>query len=747
MATTTANAIGTQQQFTASPQTYYEKRLVNVGAASVSAPADTDGLRLAQSLGVAANTINDYLGEAEKNKEKIGLARGEAIAASLTEDDWKTKSALQILARDSDFQTGDNPYAVALIEKMRGKYFSSKFDSEYQVWAKQQPPTKDSSAEAAQYQKYMQDRRQEVAAIAGEHEGFEKGYWDNFMPQTLQHVQSFLKQRSADLDSDRIGSTTALLGNLARSAYSMKPDEVIASANQIVSESLVANASHGEIQEQLKKFFIDHAERNGDSAFIKDAWEKVTWTDPHDGKVYKAGEQVDMMNAVKAAENAKRIRMDKETYDMQQKLLGMPPASMFDFMEKLKKEDNTMYHVMAPQLDTLIAQRKAAEERAAKQRLAMQQRAGAMQRGSLVVKNYLGLLLNGATSTADGGSIPATIGELKEKMRWTDAEGKSHLPENAEALIAGEIANQIEYIRQNAGSPEEVARQTMNVMRLGIAKPYVDGFKQQLSRSLGSLTPGAAADPSIQQAIVMMHTNMSDTKALFGSELSGELRTLGLLQDGTGDFDKAAELYANSKVNRENSELVRARRSELDAALPQLIVSGFSDLNGGQSDINQDFGTHWDMADRIGEVALSLRLAGYSQAEALSTAQAYAKQNYFSYMGTVIPKSMFDRIAREDKAGGGKEAINDCISMYLADRPDLTWDKVIIDYDEDHGVLSVRGGSYGAQTWGVTELTNYINNKGQANPNGTPYTAAGINAARDADEAQQQLPEGFYFGI
>ena len=117
MATTTANAIGTQRQFTASPQTSYEKRLVNVGAAAVSAPTDTDGLRLAQSLGVAANTINDYFNEEEKNKEKIGLARGEAIAASLTEDDWKTKSALQILARDSNFQTGDNPYAVALLRR------------------------------------------------------------------------------------------------------------------------------------------------------------------------------------------------------------------------------------------------------------------------------------------------------------------------------------------------------------------------------------------------------------------------------------------------------------------------------------------------------------------------------------------------------------------------------------------------------------------------------------------------------
>ena len=756
MATTTANAIGTQRQFTANPENVYEKRLVNVGAASVSAVQDNDALRLAQSLGVASNALSGILEDEQKTKDKISLARAEKVTAGLTTDDWKKMTATQIMSRDSTFLTGDDPYAVALIEKMRGKYFSSQFNSEYALWAKKQPPTKDSAVEAEQYQKYMQDRRGEVAAVAGEHEAFDIGYYDNFMPQTVQHVNNFIKERSAALDSDRIGTTSATLSNLAREYYTMPIEDTVKNVNDIISRSIMAHAQPGEIQEQLKKFAYDYADRSGNPEALKKLWSDVKWVDA-DGTEHTIGNSVDLENAVKTAENAKRIRLDKDTYEFEQRLMKMPKADIMAFMKKTETENNTMFQIFAPKIDNIFARKDAQEAAEAKKRLAAQARAGASQRGSQVVKNYLGLYMQGATTTASGKPIPSSTGQLKEFMKFTDADGKSHSPEDAEGMIIAEVGNQFQYYAEGSLPPEDKARYMLKLMRWGAAKPFADSFKQSLGSSLASLTPdridpSGKMDPVIEQALVMYHNGSEDVTDIFGSGATKDLRLLSILTDGTGSVQDAVQLFADARTNRSNTELVNTVDRVLLTAPPPATVDGYQELGGGTGHIDQTLGTHWDMLERVQEVAKSLRLTGrYTTDQAAQMAKDYAQQNYFIYQGTALPKRMFGGIDMTNKVGGGKEMIDDCISMYIDDHPDLTWDKVIIDYDEDHGVLNIRGGSYGDKTWGVSELTNYINNKGaawaQSNQNGTPYTAAGINAERDAGDAQQQLPEGSYFGI
>lgn len=762
MASNVSNAVGTQRQFTAQPQNVYEKRLAQVnGHVAVEAANNTDGLRLAQSLGVLSDSLDAQLESKEKNMEKIGVADAERVAAGLTEEDWKTRDALTLLNKYGKFQTADNPYAVALIEKMRGKYFSAKFDGDYQLWRRDQKEPKNSSEEAGMYQKYMHDKFGEVSGISTNQDAFNQGYFDNFMPQTVGHVNSFIKNKSADLDTQRVAGTAADLGNVTLNYHTMTKEQKTQTVNDIIAKAYVAHASDGEVVQQVDKFITEYAERTGDVDFLGHAWNNIMVGTDDKGQPRKLGNTVDMAHAVKVAEAAKRIRNDKDVFDTTEKLSKMSVPDIYKTMEAMEKDPNQnhMYQTVAPMIDDIIRQRKTEEAKAKVKAFNNMNKTAAESAVSKIITSHIGLYLNGRTTDARNKPVANSIADFKGKVQWTDDKGTEHNVEVTPAMVNDAILNELDYISQNSSDEGEAAARSLKLLKWGAAKDYAQSFAQTLSNELGTLTadklnPNGDLSGNLKSAMVMYHSSRESFKDIFGNDAAKQLGVLNLLQGGTGSMATAANLYAQSRDNRNVPDMVKKVEGEIRQALPITTMDGFQTIDGGTStvDMNPDtmLGTNWDMHERVRETAETLMYTGgYTKDQAITAAKKYAQDNYATYRGTAIPKGIFEDLDVYDKLSNGKEILDDTVAMFKGEHPELADESVWVDYDEERGIFSVNGGGHRPMPFSKQELVKYGNKKaaswGAGHKDGA-WTADEINAERDQD-APPELPQGSYWGV
>ena len=131
MPTNIANAIGTQRQFTKQPVATYVSRLNLLQSSSRSIDAQAmPGNRLAHSLGIFGDAVESYISERDKQKQ-LDANKVEALLGATDPKAWATATSAQLLAQYGQYQLADNPYAVAYIDKMRGKHMAMLADQEY----------------------------------------------------------------------------------------------------------------------------------------------------------------------------------------------------------------------------------------------------------------------------------------------------------------------------------------------------------------------------------------------------------------------------------------------------------------------------------------------------------------------------------------------------------------------------------------------------------------------------------------
>ena len=217
MANSVVGAIGTEKQFSPQPKATYEKRLASLPARFDTSGIGSDGMQLARSLGVLGDTIAAAGVSGEKNKEKLGIAEAERIVSGRTEGDLKKLTAIEMLHNYGNFDVSDNPYAIATVEKMRGKYFGAKAKEDYMSQRSQQPPAKTADEEVQQFNQFVGQQYGQVANVSSDPAAFQKGFYDSNLANQIDVAHT----RSQEIDLERKailkGSTQAALGEITSS--------------------------------------------------------------------------------------------------------------------------------------------------------------------------------------------------------------------------------------------------------------------------------------------------------------------------------------------------------------------------------------------------------------------------------------------------------------------------------------------------------------------------------------------------
>lgn len=114
-----------------------------------------------------------------------------------------------------------------------------------------------------------------------------------------------------------------------------------------------------------------------------------------------------------------------------------------------------------------------------------------------------------------------------------------------------------------------------------------------------------------------------------------------------------------------------------------------------------------------------------------------------------MPKGLFEQLAVDDKMTNGKYVLDDTVSFYKKEHPDLADSAIWVDYDESTGVYTVNGGGYTPHVWDRNSLVDYGNKRGTEWTDDTStskITPESINAEKAKKAAESQNPDVVYYG-
>lgn len=735
MASNVSNALGTERQFSGQPQGIYEKRLLQSdGAASAAAATRNSGLQLAQALGVLGDQVALNLGQQEKDKEKIGIAKAEEIAAGQTEDSWRKLSAIDMISASGNVSTADNPYAVSMIEKMRGKYLASRARTAYDTDViQQQGHAKTADEEVARYNKYMQDNFGKSQGVSSDLEAFQKGFWDNHAVDQLGVADAQVKWNSQQMDAIRQGETAASLRANADKWMVMPKEDLVQSWNTTMADNRLANASIPERIAQIRTATKDFVQQTGDYDKLKYVLDNVTIGVGKDGKEIKASSVISPEDYRQDATIRTRQIFGERMQKDLKSLSEMSIPEMNKWYAETQQNDPEWFNVMVGYRPELNVQRERKENsdriRETKQNISDYARKTSFS----VLGNQLRAFQAGNTKDAQGFTVAASYGDLPDfEYDTIDSNGEvikkkySWRKEDVNAFVD----QQVQAIKSNGNlSDEERASQVLKVLQWPPSKSYADSIKLSLENALDTLTVDklkvdgsgkAVLTPQMQDAIRMYETDPEATQQILGSKNIKDLDTLQLLMQATGNEQEGVSLFAQGKDKRNDKETVKYVTGQVQQYLSSATLSGFKDLSGDSVDVDTSLMSNYSVMRRVQSLAENLMYSGMTPEKAVEAAKAKVQSNTYVYRNTAIPRSIFNGINSEDRLKVGQQVL-DYYTQDFASRTGVDPKYISTEFDIDRNVFIVSGG--GAHVpYSLNDIAysgNYILEQMAKNPQGT----------------------------
>ena len=137
--TQTSNAVGTARQFTPQPQSTYQRQLlVPQFGGNIRATETSKGAQLAGALGVLSEAIGQFSSDYDKRQKEIADA---VVPILYGREDHETRLTMDGIAMVNKAGIGglqDNPYALALIDQLKGQEISSEIHKRYDAYTSQE---------------------------------------------------------------------------------------------------------------------------------------------------------------------------------------------------------------------------------------------------------------------------------------------------------------------------------------------------------------------------------------------------------------------------------------------------------------------------------------------------------------------------------------------------------------------------------------------------------------------------------
>lgn len=723
MPTNTTNALGVQRNFSPDPKAVYQKNLIGTPA-SFGNGGTSAGMQLAQALGVLGSALQNEAVASEGRKEKLGIAAAEEIVKGQTPENLHKLSAIEMLQNYGHFDVSDNPYAISMIEKMRGKYFGSKIKDEYTAYRSERQLPKTADEEITQYNTFVQQRFSGLQGVSSDLTAFRKGFFDNDLANQLDVAHTRHKELNDERKAIVKGSTQAAFGEVNGKALGMPVETVIKAYNEIFADARLTGSTIPERMELAKGALKEYAMQTGNADKIDEIAKKVVIGVDREGKSVSLSSVLDTFDFKNIASQRQTHMYGERVQEAISRLTKGTKEEANAQYELWKKTDPTFFNSMLPYRDNIFQAQLKREEKDKIRLLNDNTKAHLTNASFAVLDQQFRAANGGMTHDASGRRVATSPGDLP-KIKYTHYNVDGSTVEKEQTISDEHVTAYIDYqlgqLKANTNmTPEQRGAAVVTLLSSPIAEKYAKTVKMQMEAALDTLTVdklGKAENGTakltgiLEDTFSWYRTNPEAFYKVFGSSASEKLETVQTLAQATGDIREAVGLYAQGRERAKDAKFVRDTKNNLAERLGSTVtVSGFQDLAGNDASIKVNLATNRSVMERIEKLATTLIYSGQDPEQAIEYATATARKTHRIWRDTAIPLSAFNGINSEDRGKVGAQVLDYYLSKFKENTGVKADAAITTTFDIDRGVFRIAGGG-GFVTYTLNDIAysgNYI---------------------------------------
>lgn len=516
MASNVSNAVGVAQQYMPQERELYDARLQgvqqnwNVTADYGKSQAQSDLAKTLNALGVS---VGDYALDKEKKQYEIAQIYAKQAFNKLSDAEKKKLSTAEVLANVAEYNLQDNPYAVGVIDRMRGQYLNQSIMNEYYSWAENQPLPQSEEENGLRFEQFTKDKLEQYEI--NNHLGinntfaFMDGLTANSVEDRIGVSKAYATKKDAELRRVRIDTTTAEIDKMTRSLqYNDKVTPEVFQKDYLMPLMTNINVTQRSNYEDevklleyayqailkntgrqdLLKAFGDMQAFNG--KFVKDLVPPERFFD-------LAAQQADNMRTQQAVEDDKYLQSFSSK------------AALEEGLTKLQAEDPEKYRRVSPKVDRRIKEIDYEEK--------------ARQRAQLMA------MKNQQKAVDVGGRIR----QLVDNIRNGSFTGVPQSDKDYLDFIGGDTAT-ADAVWKDVIEEANNNGETATLAKMALYPPLARSMKGYFDQHLEVDLRGGKVTPAVQLALQIAGTDGAYTNLIFGDKKGGQINALRTFIDSLG---------------------------------------------------------------------------------------------------------------------------------------------------------------------------------------------------------------------
>lgn len=678
------DAVGTQRQFTKQPASTYQKQLIGVqSSAQFFNGIGGRGRRLAQALGLLGDAVMEY-GVNSIERQKMIAQRAEQIAEAATPEDFETRSTISMLSEsDVAGQLVDNPWAVALVDKARGRNHNAEMNLAYNDLVQKEGRKDSWIDEASRYREFADKWYKEHVDTALNKVGYQEGFYQNMQTDTLNQASASQTKRNNEMTWQRDSNFLASLDDVFVNWNDRPEEESLKMLHTIYGEYKTANGTPDKIQEATDKFVQNMAE----SGLLTDAVKKAIGDEDimtgNDGSRITIKDILNLDMYDMLSTRGKRNALQQKQIDTENNINSCKTVTELQSLyQKMPVQEQRAWQPIFNKRYTEIQdeKKKALIAKANEQDVAF-------------TTTNMGAAFDGVCQNIlDGTSINVPTSLSDVKYMAADGSMKALAYTDASVLIQQYIQTHI--INNDNLSMRDKAVQTLRLLSHPVFDKVSKSWDATMLDAFERVDPNDSGSPlynTCMQAVEMMHFAPMQAQRIMGSKTYGMASALTMLTDMWGP-EKAMELFTSARTMDEDTRTEYKKESTDDLKTASLPLHSLGTLDETQALYMDDP----EMSGMLSTTMLYLRGSGISREKALELIQTQFDKTYAEYEGGFVPRTLFDNYA-SDKEGVGIQYMDAMKKQYvdaqlqtgrLVDEDSLQWkwkpsvgEFWLIDYD------------------------------------------------------------------
>ena len=628
MPTNTSNAIAIEKQYTPQEPQVYQERLQGIPVNyNIFAQKNYNSEALATGMKALGVAYGDY--KNSKDEQDLKIAQALAPEAYKNNQNRHTLKAVEMLANVGGYDLSDNPYAVGIIDKLRGAELNNKINADYHAYRERRKVAGTAEEELQSYedfyQKALEEYKQNNQSVSNEY-AFESGLHNQRLENTQTVFNAYHEDKNKELYRDRLQGFQSEIDKLARDwQYSkLKKEERAEKFMDIMTRINISQGHDVDTEVKLLQNFMERMASTGN----KDVLDELGEYQAFNGKLVK-----DIVSPTAyydlAYKYGAQIRNEQFT-NMMDDLNKITTIQAVDkkFAE-LREKDPEKAKQIAPYIDG----RKNAI--LAEQRARMAQAKKAVNTGAIA--DFVRRVAQGKVDRPTSGSELSAFGEgAKGVYIQTGLELAS------EYLASGDTTSYTNLMMDNI-----------------IGKPLRENLSRQIKTSLAN----GKMDEALRMGLHFLDDNLKHQAPNLLGDAYADIVSLNNLIANTNE-QQALETMARAYVNKQNSTIYDGVKSTV-RGMP-LDANVYST---GDDDTNyynfSDHTTTQAYAEYV-NLAETFMLAGDDAKIALEKCRQIMGDNYVISADCLYPKWAYNKMQYYAQSQG-IDALNHAIGGAISE--------------------------------------------------------------------------------